>query len=238
TLTGLIPGKAYELAFFNRPWSSDGNFTNRRMIISFDNGTARDLLTFNNECSLVHAVTWRYVAVGDSVTVALFNVTGTLSRHFYALTNEELPPTAANGTDLLPLLDLGSRPETIRNLSGAGTVTGDGTVPITLTGEITPTPVINFDGAVPIFDGAVLPVSLTGGHIHVVGDADFSGLSVIAAPDANLRGAKIKILSATGDILAPPQLDPPLRGSMRLEVSDDGHDVWLLPILGTILMIR
>ncbi|MCL1920266.1 MAG: autotransporter-associated beta strand repeat-containing protein [Kiritimatiellaeota bacterium] len=239
TLSGLTPGKAYEIALINRPWSSDGNFTNRRMTVNFINGTARDLLTFNNECSLVQILNWRYVAQGESVTVTLINTTTSLTLHLYALTNEELPPTAADGNDLLPLLDLGSRPETIRNLTGSGTVTGDGAVALTVTGEITTPSVINFDGAKPVFDGAVFRAAPDCGRVHVVGEADFSALTVAAVPGiVNPRSMRRMILSATGGVTALPALHPELRATNRLELSGDGNSVWIAPVIGTAIILK
>ena len=240
TISGLTPGKAYEIMLFNRPWNSDAAFTHRQMIVNFTNGAARDLLTFNNECWLAQTLTWRYVAASDAVTVTLRNTTKTQTLHLYAMTNEELPPTAADGYNLLSVLDLGSRPETIRNLTGSGTITGDGTVPLTVTGEITTPSVINFDGATPAFDGAVFKASPDGGIIHVIGTADFSALTVaIAAPPGfRLRTLRTKILSTTEGVTALPKLDPAFRSTNRLDISDDGNSVWITPVTGTLIMVK
>ena len=93
TLTGLTPGKRYEMRFYNRVWGAG----TRSQILTFDpdgTGPKQESFEFNPDLSgsLPNFVGYRYTAESSSVSIFLQAVnTNNMSLHLYGMTNEELP---------------------------------------------------------------------------------------------------------------------------------------------------
>ena len=96
-LTGLTPGKRYEVHFFNRSWGWGGN---RTQTLTFDpdgEGPVAESVMFNPDSLLPNYVSCRYTAVSSVLNITLLstNPDGNMSLHLYGLSNEEVSEAPA-----------------------------------------------------------------------------------------------------------------------------------------------
>ncbi|MCL2104951.1 MAG: PA14 domain-containing protein, partial [Kiritimatiellaeota bacterium] len=88
TLTGLTPGKQYELRIYNRMWTP-GEWRGQEVIFSPGPGPTADTRFFQDQMAL-HFLAYRYTSTTDTLTISYNNFGPAATWHFYALTNEEL----------------------------------------------------------------------------------------------------------------------------------------------------
>ncbi|MCL1919526.1 MAG: PA14 domain-containing protein [Kiritimatiellaeota bacterium] len=88
TLTGLTPGKTYEVRFYNRWWGVGGN---RSQTVHFVTDATENTVSFNVDGLYPHFLAYRYTAPASGTLNIIFypEVSGS-TWHIYALTNEEV----------------------------------------------------------------------------------------------------------------------------------------------------
>ncbi|MCL2104138.1 MAG: PA14 domain-containing protein, partial [Kiritimatiellaeota bacterium] len=87
TLTGLTPGKQYEVRFYNRAWTADA--ARYQTVIFMPGGSVSDTVNFNVDGLTPHFLAYRYTPVSSELTISIDGHGSNESWHIYALTNEE-----------------------------------------------------------------------------------------------------------------------------------------------------
>ena len=125
-LTGLTPGKRYEVRFYNRVWGAG----NRTQTLTFDPdgpGPIREVITFNPDGLAPNFVAYRYTATSSPLNITVQSALFNMTYHIYGFSNEEVqdavyvPVTVDVTRDSLfsgPVTGAGSWVKT-----GAGTLT-------------------------------------------------------------------------------------------------------------------
>lgn len=140
-LTGLTPGKNYEVHLFNRTWGWGGS---RTQTVTFDPdgaGPIAEVITFNPDMMEPNFVAYRYTAVSSVMEITILSALGNQTLHLYGLTNEE-----------------GDAPvevEIAENSVFAGLVAGNGGWIKSGAGTLTLTGVGDASGAITITAGAL-----------------------------------------------------------------------------------
>ena len=110
-LTGLTPGKQYELRIYQRIWATDQS---RRQTVSFIPAPGvTHTITFNEDKLPPHFLAYRYTPASPTLTIQ-YTTTSGATWHFYGLTNEEVTNDDANAV----VFDMAG------NSTFAGTATG------------------------------------------------------------------------------------------------------------------
>ena len=94
-LTGLTPGKRYEVHLFNRAWGWGGDRSQR---VTFDpdgDGPIAESITFNPDQLLPNYVAYRYTAVSSTLNITVHSLGPNMSLHLYGLSNEEVSEDSA-----------------------------------------------------------------------------------------------------------------------------------------------
>jgi fibronectin-binding autotransporter adhesin len=183
-LTGLTPGKRYEVRFYNRTWDPAANRTQTFVFDPDGAGPVSHSVTYDFDIPGGVPPTYlgyRYVAATNELLITINRAIGD-SYHLYALTNEETEEGVQEATALAIADDqvfggtvTGSGP-LLKTGAGSFAVTGDGTAtgPLTVSagacgvaegGRITAGPVSVLAGATLFGDG------LMGGNVAVASNA-------------------------------------------------------------------
>lgn len=170
-LTGLTPGKRYEVRFYNRAWGGG----NRGQILTFDpdgTGPKAESFQFNPDIpdNQANFVAYRYTAESSQLKIFLQAVnTNNMSLHLYGLTNEELP------TDSPLQIETPAGTSSIFN----GAATGYGTWSKTGGGSLTLTGLNSVSGALSVAAGSLIIAdggSTGAGAVSVAGGASACGI--------------------------------------------------------------
>jgi autotransporter-associated beta strand protein len=96
TLSGLTPGKPYELRIYNRSWGWGGGRQQLLAFCSTADGLYRDTFTFNPDALAPNALVYRYAPEGDTLSIKVSAMSANNGWHLYGLSNEDLAdPDAA-----------------------------------------------------------------------------------------------------------------------------------------------
>ena len=206
-LTGLTPGKRYEVRIYNRIWDPWGLATGlRKETVRFIPAPAiTNAFTFEQDGQPPNFLAYRYTATSDTLTFTYETHEVNATWHFYALTNEEAP-------DAPVLLDM------TESTAFGGTITGPrgwekrGPGTLLLTGANTATgPLAITGGAVGIGNGG----TLTLGPVLVQSGAQLFGHGHIGGNLTVAEGASLKWRYAS-----PSQADTiTLGGTLTLPAS-------------------
>lgn len=181
-LTGLTPGKRYEVRLYNRAWGWTGS---RTQTVTFDPdgaGPITEAITFNPDALNANFVGYRYTAASSALDITVQSALSNQTYHIYGLSNEETsdatytPATVDLAQDSLfsgPVTGAGAWAK-----SGAGTLTlsatndatgalavSAGALCVAAGGTATLGPVTVADGAALYGDGHV------GGDVAVLSNA-------------------------------------------------------------------
>jgi len=142
-LTGLIPGKRYDVRLYNRKW--DSNVKARTQTVTFDpdgDGPVGESVTFDPDSLAPNYVAYRYTAVSSVFNITITSLFNDQTLHLYGLSNEEVPnaPVEIN---------------TARDCVFGGVVTGAGAWAKTGAGTLTLTGTNTASGPVAVGAGAL-----------------------------------------------------------------------------------
>lgn len=137
TLSGLTPGRPYELRIYNRSW---GWNSNRQQFIDFCStldGCYRDSFYFNPDALAPNALVYRYVPQGTTLSIRVSNTTNNNGWHLYALTNEDLSDSDATDGGLTVAIPADRTDTFAGTLAGPAPLTKSGAGGLMLTGSST-----------------------------------------------------------------------------------------------------
>ena len=144
-LTGLTPGKRYEVHLFNRTWGWGGS---RTQTLTFDPdgaGPITESITFNPDQLYANYVAYRYTPVSTTLNITVQSAQSNQTYHLYGLSNEETS-------------DASYVPVTVNIAHDsvfAGLVTGSGDWDKTGAGALTLTATNTASGALTVCEGAL-----------------------------------------------------------------------------------
>ncbi len=133
-LTGLTPGKRYEVRLYNRMWSSG----DRTQTLTFDPdgaGPVSDSVTFNPDALSPNFLAYRYTAVTPVIEIAIASKTLNQTYHLYGISNEEFQ----DGANVPVVVDIARDSVLDGPVTGAGGWAKTGAAALTVTGESTAT---------------------------------------------------------------------------------------------------
>ena len=141
-LTGLTPGKRYDVRLYNRKW--DSNVKARTQTVTFDpdgDGPISESVTFDPDSLDPNYIGYRYCAASSVLNITITSMFNDQTLHLYGLSNEEVAsaPVEINTT---------------RDCVFGGVVTGAGTWTKTGTASFTVTGAGNAGGALAVSAGA------------------------------------------------------------------------------------
>lgn len=134
-LTGLTPGKRYEVRLYNRPWGWNGS---RTQTVRFDPdgaGPITEAVTFNPDALNAHCLAYRYTPTSTTLGITVQSALSNQTYHIYGLSNEE----AADATYTPVTVDTAEDSLFAGLITGAGawSKTGAGTLTLTATNDAT-----------------------------------------------------------------------------------------------------
>jgi autotransporter-associated beta strand protein len=134
-LTGLIPGKRYEVRLYNRAWGWTGS---RTQTVTFDPdgaGPITESATFNPDAMNANFLAYRYTAVSTTLDITILSALNNQTLHLYGLTNEEIEDAAY--TPVTVDLAQDSLFSGLVTGAGAWAKSGAGTLTLTATNDAT-----------------------------------------------------------------------------------------------------
>ena len=168
SLTGLIPGKRYEVRLYNRSWGA-GN--DRTQTLTFDPdgaGPVNDTVTFNPDALAPNFLAYRYTAVTSVLSITTTSKLSGQTYHLYGLSNEQVEDAV-----YVPVVVDISRDSVLDGaVTGAGSWAKAGAASLTVTGNSTAT------GALSVNAGAFGVANngrATGGAVTVAAGATLFG---------------------------------------------------------------
>ncbi|MDD2599788.1 MAG: autotransporter-associated beta strand repeat-containing protein [Kiritimatiellae bacterium] len=122
-LTGLTPGKRYEVRLYNRCWGVGL----RVQTFTFDPdgaGPASDSVTFNPDAAntLLNMLIYRYTAEATTLDIIIESWADNRAYHLYGISNEEVPGVAPSPPMLTVVPAAGQTRRFAGNISGKGSV--------------------------------------------------------------------------------------------------------------------
>jgi len=186
TLTGLVPGKRYEVRCYNRSWGWGGS---RTQTLTFDpdgTGPISEAITFNPDQMYPNFIGYRYTAASPNMAITVQSAFSNQTYHLYGLSNEEVADAA-----YVPVtVDLARDCEFAGTLTGAGGWVKAGPATLTLTGTS--------DATGPVTVGAgTLAVDVSG---TLGGDVTVASNALLRAGTAAACGS----LAVGGDLTLAP----------------------------------
>ncbi len=162
-LTGLVPGRRYEVRFYNRTWGWGGS---RTQTLTFDpdgTGPVSEAITFNPDFMYPHFIGYRYTAASPNMAIAVQSAFSNQTYHLYGLSNEEI----ADATYVPVTVDISRDCDFAGTLTGAGGWSKAGPATLTLSGTSDAT------GPVTVGAGtlAVAVAGTLGGNVSVASNA-------------------------------------------------------------------
>lgn len=184
-LTGLTPGKRYEIRFYNRSWGWGGS---RTQTLTFDpdgEGPVSEAITFNPDSQDPNFVAYRYTASSSALNIAVQSAYSNQTYHIYGLSNEE----TSDATYVPVTVDIAKDSVLSGPITGAGGWVKTGPATLTVTGESTGTgPLSVSAGTFGVTEGGCAtlgPVSVAAGAT-LFGDGRIGG-DVAVSSNAWLR---------------------------------------------------
>ena len=260
TLSGLTPGRPYELRIYNRSW---GWNSNRQQFIDFCStldGCYRDSFYFNPTPLAPNALVYRYVPQGTTLSIRVSNTTNNNGWHLYALTNEDLSDSDATDGGLTVAIPADRTDTFAGTLAGPAPLTKSGAGGLMLTGSstangpmtiaaggfgaaftndapLTTSPVTFAAGTAYLWDWNAVGAggTLTAGRI-VLPDA-----FTIMAAQGGQPPARWPVLVSEDALLGTPLESITLVGfpnSVKAEYSADGRALFLTNQRGTVMTIQ
>ncbi len=137
TLSGLTPGRPYEVRIYNRSWGWGGGRPQFVDFCSTLDGRYRDSIFFNPDALLPNALVYRYVPEGTTLSIRVSNLIDNNGWHIYGLTNEDLsdPDAEAWEGGLTVAVPAGRTDAFAGTLSGPAALTKSGAGVLLLTGS-------------------------------------------------------------------------------------------------------
>ncbi len=207
-LTGLTPGKRYEVHLFNRSWGWNGS---RWQTVTFDpdgNGPISDAVTFNPDAMNANYLSYRYTPVSTTLDITIQSAQNNQTLHLYGLSNEEVADAVT--------VDIAADTTFSGLITGAGAWSKTGAGTLTLTGGNDATGALNIEaGALCVSNGAVAtfgPVTVSGGAT-LFGDSTVGG-TVTVSSNATIRAGLASAcgtLAIGGDLILEPGALPAWR---------------------------
>ena len=156
-LTGLTPGKRYEVHLFNRTWGWGGS---RTQTLTFDpdgSGPVTESITFNPDSLYANYLAYRYTPTSSTLNITVQSATSNQTYHLYGLSNEE----TSDATYAPVTVDIAHDSVFDGLITGSGdwNKTGSGTLMLTATNPAT--------GALTLTAGAL---EITNGAVATLGD--------------------------------------------------------------------
>jgi autotransporter-associated beta strand protein len=133
-LTGLIPGKRYEVRLYNRMWSAG----DRTQTLTFDPdgaGPISDAVTFNPDGLTPNFLAYRYTALTPVLDITIASKTLNWTYHLYGISNEEF----TDAVNVPVVVDISRNSVLDGVVTGAGGWVKTGAASLTVTGESTAT---------------------------------------------------------------------------------------------------
>ena len=184
-LTGLTPGKRYEVRLYNRSWGWNGS---RTQTLTFDpdgEGPISETITFNPDSLDPSFVGYRYTAASSVLNITVQSAYSNQTYHLYGLSNEE----TSDATYTPVTVDIAKDSVLSGLITGAGGWVKTGAATFTVTGQSTATGTLAVAaGAFGVANGGCAtlgPVTVASGAT-LFGDGRLGG-NVSIASNAWLR---------------------------------------------------
>ena len=179
-LTGLTPGKRYEVRFYNRAWGWNGG---RTQTLTFDpdgSGPISESITFNPDALDPNFIAYRYTAASSTLAITVQSAYNNSTYHLYGLSNEETSDAAYTPVTV----DIAKDSVLSGPLTGAGGWVKTGAATLTLTATNTATGALGVSaGALGVINGGCAtlgPVTVASGAT-LFGDGRLGGDVSIAS---------------------------------------------------------
>jgi len=208
-LTGLTPGKRYEVRLYNRAWGWTGS---RTQTVTFDpdgNGPVSESVTFNPDALNANYLSYRYTPTSTTLDITVQSALSNQTYHIYGLSNEE----ASDATYTPATVDIAQDGVFPGLITGAGGWAKTGAGTLTLTGGNDATGALNIEaGALCVSNGATAtlgPVTVESGATlfgdgNVGGDVTVFSNATVRAGTASACGT----LTVGGDLILKPGARP------------------------------
>lgn len=184
-LTGLTPGKRYEVRLYNRAWGWTGL---RTQTVTFDpdgSGPVSESATFNPDALDANYLSYRYTPTSTTLDITVQSAYSNQTYHLYGLSNEE----ASDATYTPVTVNIAHDSTFEGPVTGAGAWAKTGAGTLTLTATNTATGALAVDaGTLAVANGGTAtlgPVSVASGA-SLVGAGSVGG-NVTVAGNATLR---------------------------------------------------
>jgi len=168
SLTGLTPGKRYEVRLYNRYWTSSND---RTQTLAFDPdgaGPISDAVTFNPDTLAPNFLAYRYTAVTSVLNITVASKLSGQTYHLYGLSNEQVEDAV-----YVPVVVDITRDSVLDGaVAGPGAWAKTGAASLTVTGESTATGLLSVNaGAFGVAGGG----RATAGAVAVAAGATLFG---------------------------------------------------------------
>jgi autotransporter-associated beta strand protein len=189
-LTGLTPGKRYEVRLYNRAWGWTGS---RTQTVSFDPdgaGPITESATFNPDAMDANFLSYRYTPTSATLNIIVQSSFSNQTYHLYGLSNEE----ASDATYAPVTVDLAQDSLFSGLVTGAGAwaKTGAGTLTLAATNDATGALAVEA-GALAVTGGA----TATLGPVTVAAGATLTGDGRVGGDVAVLSNATLRAGTAS-----------------------------------------
>ena len=179
-LTGLTPGKRYEVRFYNRSWGWGGT---RTQTLTFDpdgTGPISESITFSPDSLNPNFIGYRYTAASSTLAITVQSASSNQTYHIYGLSNEEATDAVCSPV----VVDIARDSVFSGPVSGAGSWVKTGAATLTLTCTNTANGALLVSaGALAVTNGGCAtlgPVTVAGGTT-LFGDGRVGGNVAVAS---------------------------------------------------------